>query len=133
MLKKIEMISIACIVGMIGDLILQMGANKFHMGGADNWGLKSYFSRHGSLESMFIAGGMMTFFYVIYYYLMRIEFTYINLIIYGIVLDYIFRRLRLFPSLDGYYEYFNYFWSGVWGAIPMIIPLIIFEVINKVF
>jgi len=129
MLRRIELISIACIVGMLGDMILQIGANKFHMGREDNWGLKSYFLQHGSLESIFIAGGMMTFFYILYYTI-GIEFTYIRLIIYGIILDYVFRKFRLFPSLDGYYEYFNYFWSGVWGAIPMIIPLMIYDFIN---
>jgi hypothetical protein len=38
--------------------------------------------------------------------------------------------MMLFPSLKGYYNNLNYFWSGFWGAIPMIIPLFIYNQIN---
>ena len=44
--------------------------------------------------------------------------------LYGIVLDLIFRKTMVFKSLDGYYNHLNYFWSGVWGAIPLVLPLL---------
>ncbi len=119
-------ISIACITGFVGDASLQLLNKYLHFGGPTGWGLKGYFNQHGSVESTFIAGGMMTLFYVIYIYLFNVPLSYINLAIYGVVLDFIFRKTMLFPSLKGYYKYFNYFWSAVWGAIPMIIPLFIF-------
>jgi hypothetical protein len=64
-------------------------------------------------------------------YLPFFQPTIIKLAIYGIILDLIFRKTMLFSSLKGYYQYFNYFWSAVWGAIPMIIPLLIYDIIKK--
>jgi len=124
-----NIIAIACIVGFIGDFLLQMGS-KLGLGGTTGWGLKEYFSQHGGIESLFIAGGMMTIFYVIYIYLLKFKVNYINLAIYGIVLDFIFRKLNVFPSLKGYYNYFNYFWSAVWGAIPLMLPYLIFNLLK---
>ena len=126
----ISLLAIACITGFIGDMLLQIGVKQFHLGGPTGWGLKRYFSLHGSAESTFIAGGMMTIFYVL---LGSLPKTYAVLAIYGVILDFIFRKTMLFASLKEYYEYFNYFWSAVWGAIPMIIPLLIYDIIQKVY
>lgn len=125
---NIGLLSISCIVGFVGDGLLQIGSRHLNMGGPTGWGLKGYFRLHGSAESTFIAGGMMSIFYVIYY-LSRIPISYTNLAIYGILLDFIFRKTMLFSSLKEYYQYLNYFWSAVWGAIPMIIPLFIFNLL----
>jgi hypothetical protein len=120
-----DIITIACIVGFIGDFLLQTGV-KNGMGGPTGWGLKDYFIQHGSTESLFIAAGMMTIFYSIYIILgFPLKLQY--LIIYGIILDFIFRKFMIFSSLKEYYTYFNYFWSAVWGAIPLMIPLILFS------
>jgi hypothetical protein len=123
----ISLVGVACIVGFIGDFLLQLGS-KLGLGGPTGWGLKDYFSQHGSIESLFIAGGMMTIFYVLY--LLVLKPNYLYLAIYGIVLDFIFRKLNVFPSLKGYYKYFNYFWSAVWGAIPLMLPYFIYSKIN---
>jgi len=117
-----NIVSISCITGFVGDALLQLGVS-LGMGGSDGWGLKPYFKQHGSIESLFIAGGMMTIFYVIY--ALFFQFTYTGLAVYGIVLDLIFRETMLFPSLQGYYNHLNYFWSGFWGAVPMMLPLFI--------
>ena len=124
-----NLLIITCIVGFIGDFLLQTGASA-GMGGPTGWGLNDYFKQHGKTESLFIAGGMMTIFYVIFI-LLKIPFTYLNLAIYGIVLDFLFRKFNIFNSLQGYYSYFNYFWSAVWGAIPMIIPFLILNVFHR--
>ena len=124
-----NIIAISCIVGFIGDFLLQIGA-KLGLGGSTGWGLKEYFSQHGSVESLFIAGGMMTLFYAIYIYLLKLKPSYLNLAIYGIILDLIFRIFNIFPSLKGYYNYFNYFWSAIWGAIPLILPYLIFNLLT---
>jgi hypothetical protein len=124
---NIGLLSIACIVGFVGDGLLQFGS-RLNMGGSNSWGLKGYFKLHGSAESTFIAGGMMSIFYVIYY-LSQTPISYTNLAIYGILLDFIFRKTMLFASLKEYYQHLNYFWSAVWGAIPMIIPLFIFNLL----
>jgi len=120
---------ISCVIGFVGDSLLQLGA-KLNLGGPTGWGLKPYFKQHGSVESLFIAGGMMTIFYVIYLYLLPFQVNYINLAIYGIILDLIFRKTRLFPSLDGYYKHLNYFWSGFWGAVPLMMPLFAFDLLS---
>jgi hypothetical protein len=127
MSKMISLVGIACIVGFIGDFLLQLGS-KLGLGGPTGWGLKDYFAQHGSVESLFIAGGMMSIFYVLY--LLVLKPNYLYLAIYGIILDFIFRKLNVFPSLKGYYNYFGYFWSAVWGAIPLMLPYFIYSKIN---
>lgn len=126
----ISLISIACLTGFIGDALLQLSSKYPAISGPTAWGLNPYFSQHGSMESLFVAGGMMTLFYVIYIDILNLKVTYLGLIIYGIILDYLFRKTMLFPSLKMYYEHLNYFWSAFWGAIPMIIPFLVFNLIN---
>ena len=121
----LDLIVISCIAGFVGDALLQFGSNVLKLGGQTGWGLKSYFAQHGSSESVFIAGGMMTLFYVIYLDFLKLPPVWYYLAIYGIILDYIFRITMLFPSLKGYYKHLNYFWSAFWGAVPMLIPLFI--------
>lgn len=118
-----ELVSIACLTGFVGDALLQV-MTRYGMGGPTGWGLTPYFRHHGPAESLFIAGGMMALFYIIYIDLLHLPVTWYYLAIYGVVLDYIFRVTRLFPSLDGYYAHLNYFWSAFWGAVPMMLPLI---------
>lgn len=120
-----SLISIATITGFVGDGLLQIATNKLYMGGETGWGLKEYFKQHGSMESLFIAGGMMAIFYIIYLYIFQIKVSWIYLAIYGIVLDLIFRKTMLFQSLQGYYSHLNYVESAFWGAVPMILPLLI--------
>lgn len=124
----IHLTSIATLVGFFGDAILQLLV-KYNMGGSTGWGLKPYFKQHGSMEAMFTAAGMMALFFVIYVATgLPLKLQY--LAIYGIILDLLFRKANLFPSLKGYYNHLNYFWSAVWGAIPMMIPLLILKVVN---
>ena len=121
--------AIACIVGFVGDFLLQTGT-KLNLGGQTGWGLKDYFSQHGPIESLFIAGGMMTLFYVIYLYILKLKPNFLYLAIYGVILDFLFRKLNVFSSLKGYYNYFGYFWSAVWGAIPLILPYLVFKLMK---
>lgn len=116
-----DLLTISCLTGFFGDMILQI---LIHLGfgGPTGWGLKDYFTQHGRFESMFIAAGMMTVFFILYDRL-KIPVNYVNLAIYGIIVDIIFRKANLFPSLTGYYSNLNYFWSAVWSAIPMMLPL----------
>lgn len=116
-----KLLASACLTGFLGDAGLQVLTKKFNMGGPSGWGLKPYFALHGAAESLFIAGGMMTLFYVLYLAFLPVNWIY--LAVYGIILDLIFRKTMLFTSLVGYYENLNYFWSGFWGAVPMIMPL----------
>lgn len=119
-----QLLAIACLVGFVGDAVLQ-GLVKCGMGGDTGWGLKAYFVQHGRMEAMFTAAGMMTLFFVIYLaFNLRLKIPW--LIVYGVALDLLFRQTRLFPSLDGYYKALNYFWSALWGAIPMMLPVLIY-------
>jgi preprotein translocase subunit SecG len=123
-----DIIVIAFFTGFFGDILLQIGA-KTGMGGTTGWGLNDYFKQHGAAESICIAGGMMAFFYAIYI-LLNLPVNFICLAIYGIALDLIFRETMIFSSLTGYYKYFGYFWSAVWGAIPLMLPLFISNMFN---
>jgi hypothetical protein len=127
-----SLISVACITGFVGDALLQFLSTS-SIGGKTGWGLIPYFKQHGSAESLFIAGGMMTIFYVIYLDILNLSPKLINLAIYGIILDNIFRKTMIFKSLKGYYAHLNYFWSAFWGAIPMIIPLLIINIFNFIY
>ena len=127
-----NIITIAFLTGFFGDILLQTGA-KLGMGGSTGWGLNKYFSQHGKGESVCIAGGMMTLFYILIWpFIEHLQPQYIILIlaVYGIILDFLFRKLMIFSSLEGYYEYFNYFWSAVWGLIPLIVPYLIYALIK---
>jgi hypothetical protein len=122
-----KLVSISCITGFLGDASLQI-LSKF-MGGSTGWGLKAYFKQHGSPESLFIAGGMMALFYVIYLSIFNFPAVWYYLAIYGIVLDLLFRKLRIFPSLDGYYKALTYTESAFWGAVPLMMPLLISQLL----
>ena len=127
-MNKFLLLAVACFTGFIGDFLLQTGV-RVGLGGPTGWGLKDYFRLHGAAESLFIPGGMMSLFYALFL-LSGIPVTFVNLAIYGVLLDFIFRIFMIFPSLTGYYEYFNYFWSAVWGIIPLCLPLAIVILIS---
>jgi len=116
-----DLISTSFLVGFFGDAFLQVTSPV--LGGPTGWGLTPYFKQHGRAEALFIAGGMMVLFFIIYLYVFKLKPNYLYLAIYGIVLDLLFRWFNIFPSLQGYYGYLNYFWSGLWEAIAMILPL----------
>lgn len=124
-----NLVIIACFTGFVGDFLLQTGA-KLGMGGPTNWGLKEYFEQHGPAESLFIAGGMMTLFYSTFM-LTGLPINYVNLSMYGILIDLLFRKFMIFKSLDGYYTYFNYLMSAIWIMIPMCIPLFISHLLQN--
>lgn len=117
---------LACFVGFVGDACLQiLVGNGF--GGKTGWGLKEYFQQHGRAEALTIAAGMMTIFYAIYI-ISGVPVKWYYLVIYGVVLDLIFRVTMVYPSLKGYYKHLNYFWSAVWGAIPMLLPFWLYSI-----
>lgn len=121
-----DLVSTAFLVGFFGDATLQIISPK--LGGPTGWGLKEYFEQHGKAESLFIAGGMMALFFMIYIYVFKLPPNYVYLAIYGVLLDLLFRKLVIFPSLDGYYKYLNYFWSGFWQAFSMVLPLFVYQI-----
>jgi hypothetical protein len=123
-----NLVEIACLTGFIGDFTLQTGV-KMGLGGPTGWGLKEYFALHGAAESVFVAGGMMSLFYTLFL-MSGLPVNYRNLALYGVFLDLVFRKLMIFASLKGYYEYFNYFWSAVWGIIPLCLPYFIAKTIQ---
>ena len=126
MQTKCGLILIAFIVGFIGDLALQVMTQTLRMGGKTGWGLLQYFKLHGRWESATIAGGMLCAFYMTFM-MFNFKLTFLNMSIYGIIIDFAFRSLRIYPSLVGYYNNMSYLWSAVWGAIPMMLPLFVWK------
>ena len=127
-----KLVAISSVVGFLGDASLQVLCQ--HMGGPTGWGLKEYFQQHGSAESMFIASGMMSLFYIFYLSILlwgKYPITWFGLAVYGIVLDFLFRKTMIFESLKGYYNHLNYFWSAVWGAIPLVLPFAVYHLFSK--
>jgi len=129
-----NLIAIATIVGFVGDALLQLISKRV---GGSGWGLKQYFIQHGSVESTFIAGGMLGLFYIIYAvfntFKVPLPFNIITMAIYGVLLDLLFRVTGLFPSLNGYYENLSYLSSAIWGAIPMMLPILIYQLSTNTF
>lgn len=108
----------AFIVGFAGDAALQLLVQN----GYGDWGLSEYFERHGSVEAMFIAGGMM---YAAAYVHEKLTGGNepLSLFVYGAAVDVAFRYGRIFPSLDGYYAALTPVESAIWGGLPMVMPL----------
>ena len=121
-----DLVSTSFLVGFFGDATLQIISPM--MGGPTGWGLTEYFAQHGKAESLFIAGGMLALFFIIYLYVFKLPPNYVHLAIYGVLLDLLFRELVIFPSLKGYYGYLNYFWSGFWQAFSMVLPLFVYQI-----
>jgi hypothetical protein len=123
------LILIATLVGFFGDLGTQI-AIKLGVGGEKGLGLKEYFAQHGKVESLFIAAGIMAVFYSVYA-LTNLPFTILYMIIYSIILDLLFRYLRIFPSLDKFYQ--NSVPSTlIFGAIiPFVLPILILKITEK--
>lgn len=119
----------ATLVGFFGDAILQVGTPLIKKD--DDWGLRAYFAQHGIAEALCIAAGMMALFYIFYLFVLRLKPDWRLLILYGIILDYIFRKTMVFPSLTDYYKKLSYFESALWGAIPMVLPLVPFLLFKK--
>jgi len=117
-----DLLILACFTGFFGDMTLQF-MNK------DKGLLHGYFIQHGRAESVCIAAGMMTIFYAIYIKL-NLPLNIPCIALYAIVLDLLFRKFRIFPSLDTYYSTLNYFWSAIWAIIPMLIPFILYKLIK---
>ena len=135
-----NLIAIAALTGLVGDGLLQI-ITSAGAGGPTGWGLKPYFAQHGRPESLFIAIGIMTLFYVVFFALFN-QFHRFNLrdgwktiivylAIYGVVLDLVFRLTKVFASLEGYYAHLNYFESALWGAIPMVLPFLIWHYYSR--
>jgi hypothetical protein len=122
------LVASAALTGFFGDAILQIFPPI--MGKDEDWGLRSYFKQHGIGESLCIATGMMTLFYIFYLYVLRLPIDWKYLAVYGVILDYIFRKTMVFESLKDYYRQLNYIESAIWGAIPMVLPLLPFIILG---
>ena len=126
-----DLLFIAFLTGFFGDAGLQL-ITKTGLAGDKGWGLKVYFDQHGTAEPLFTAGGMLTLFFGLYR-LTGLKINYLNMFIYGILLDLAFRLFRIFPSLDGYYDYLNYFWSGLWQGLVMCLVLFNEQLYTSIF
>jgi hypothetical protein len=108
------------LVGVVGDITLQLIV--YNQGNFA--GLKSYFNQHSPFENVILAGGIMQASKIIFD-LTSIHNSYINLFMFGCVVDLAFRYGRLFPSLDEFYETLPVWLSASWGGICMILPELI--------
>lgn len=118
-----QLIVAAALTGCLGDALLQWLSPVLHKDEA--WGLRSYFEQHGKAESLCIATGMMALFYMVYFLILNGSAQWVYLAVYGVVLDYLFRKTMVFPSLKDYYHQLSYAESALWGAIPMVLPLVV--------
>ena len=108
-------------IGFFGDILLQLIVKVR----GDIAGLAPYFKLHQPFESASIAGGLM--FLVAYIYdKLGFKKSFINLFIYGGILDILWRNLNLMPTLEHtYYKALGPVVSFIWGGIPMVIYLLL--------
>ncbi len=119
-----DIVSIAFVTGFVGDAVLQFSINNLGF----DMGLKNYFKQHGQVESLFIGGAIVALAYILYIYGLNLPLNYFNLFLYGIVIDFIFRFTRFFPSLNEYYDKLSIFETSViGGSIPAILPFFIMQ------
>jgi hypothetical protein len=112
------MIVSSILTGMLGDLALQLIVKSYP--NENKFGLRTYFDQHGSLESIFIAGGMMGALFSLY---KQIDPTFDNLglSLYATGLDILFRNnIQLMPSLKDYYSTLPYYFTIPWAIIPAL-------------
>jgi hypothetical protein len=128
--RKGRLVMISILTGFFGDAFLQILARQ-GIGKCGSWGLKPYFKQHGTAESLFIAGGMMGLFYTLYA-ITGLPFEIHWLSLYAVLIDFLFRYTRLFPSLDKYYQCQS-IWrtTTIGGIVPMLIPFIIYKAIYR--
>jgi hypothetical protein len=120
----IDLISVAFLTGFVGDAITQFSINNLGF----DMGLKNYFKKQGRVEALFIGGAIVALAYILYIHVLNLPLTYTNLFIYGIVLDFIFRYTRFFPSLNEYYDKLSIPQTAIiGGSIPAMLPLFIYK------
>lgn len=108
-------ISNSLLTGAFGDIALQNITKD------DRFGLDTYFSIHGSLESVFIATGMMGIFSLLYQSFFPGQVDNLIVFIYGGLLDLFFRHTRIMPTLNSYYNNVSPPVTFIWGGIPFLI------------
>ena len=81
------------------------------------------------MESLFIAAGMMGVFGAVYA-LAGFSLAVFPLMVYGGVLDLLFRYTMVAGSLSGYYEAMPVWLSFLWGGIPFVLALTLFNFIQ---
>lgn len=110
----------ACLLtGFLGDAGLQLLDHG-------TWGLTQYFTQHGRTESLFVAAGMMGVFGGLYS-LAGLPLAVLPLLLYGGGLDLVFRYTMVATSLEGYYQAMPVWLSFLWGGIPFVIALTLFQ------
>lgn len=119
-----SIIESSLLVGFFGDLALQ----RLIKPGAD-YGLTGYFKQHGSLESAFIAAGMMA---CLNYAYTKVDpsINTTGFLGYGAICDVVFRKYHnlIMPSLAGYYSNMTPGMSMIWGVIPQAMVLCVVRV-----
>jgi hypothetical protein len=124
------LIGIATLVGFVGDIGVQLAVENDWLG-KNGAGLKVYFAQHGRSESLFIASGLMAFFYTLYA-MTGLPFKLQYIAVYAVLLDFMFRYGKVFNSLDGFYRENSIPITTTMGAIiPFILPLLILKLVKR--
>jgi hypothetical protein len=112
------------LLGIIGDIALNY-LTRFKR--FPDVGLRSYFALHGPVESVMIAGGLMFVSMFVALNLLKLSSynTVSGLFVIGIVIDLLFRYLRIMPSLDGMYKSLNVIHSALWAGGPLVASYIL--------
>lgn len=118
---------IAFIIGVFGDAALQLLDNTPF---GRQWGLTTYFERHGPIAALFVAGSMMYLFTGMFTLAFGQNPSYAIVFLYGMLLDVLFRVTRVMPSLDNYYYALPPLTSMIWGGIPAVAPYILRDLIK---
>jgi hypothetical protein len=105
----------AFVYGVVGDACLQVIDRNTSKG--EEWGLHSYFQKHGPFESLIIAGLMTSGTLFLYDTLFK-ERSVGKLFILGACLDVFFRNAMPMESLGDYYRHLHPLMSIFWAGAP---------------
>lgn len=102
-------------IGFLGDLALQL-LNEYTSKGKE-WGLDTYFEKHGSLEALMIAPGMVIGFELLYDLIFE-EKNFGSLFLLGSLVDIFFRVTMPMESLRDYYKKNHPLMTIFWAGFP---------------
>jgi len=105
----------AFFIGAGGDATLQ-AINRYTKKG-EEWGLDTYFAQHGPIESIFIAGGMVVGFEVLYTAIFG-QKNVVKLFALGAMIDIIFRNTMPMKTLEDYYKKNSPIMTIFWAGFP---------------
>lgn len=122
----------AFFIGFFADLLLNYLTRTFKW----NVGLLDYFKLHKTIESAFIAAGLMFLSMWIGLRVFRVttldpKYLAVFIFLYGCVIDNFFRYFHWMPTLNGMYEAMTPIRTMFWAGGPLLASLLVWQNVTR--